>query len=215
MTSIIQQAIDEAYLGSLGPGSSPTLSSQYTRQNTSYSGCDIRAIVNVPGGEPKIIANIHTLSYSIHREKYAVTPHGYTYPKGFVRGRRSLAGTMVFSVFDRHALWDISKQKAKIDRSSGERAFSLLGDQMIPFDIACIFINEQGRQSKLNLYGIELVDEGMVMSVNDIYTESTHVFRARDIDILMPGDNPLMESTPWVPGMTYTFDSQTNSVIVT
>jgi hypothetical protein len=122
---------------------------------------------------------------------------------------------MVFSVFDRYALWDIAKAKAKLDRSSGERAFSLLGDQMIPFDIVCMFINEQGRQSKLNVYGIELVDEGMVMSVNDIYTESTHTYRARDIDILMPGGDPLMEDMPWIPGMTYSFDNSTNSMNVT
>lgn len=173
----------------------PTTNSVYRKNSTSYSGCDIRAVItDSRSGAAKIIGNLSTITYSIHREKMPVRSLGRTYPKDFTRGPRTIAGTLVFSIFDRYALYDVAAAKQKFDTGVGESAFSLLGDQMAPFDINCVFLNELGDISTLTIYGIELVDEGQVMSINDIYTESTHSYVARDIDVLYPYAQGKLES---------------------
>jgi len=184
--------------------------SVYHRTNTSFSGCDIKAVVSLEG-RTRIIGNMSTLSYSIHREKFPVRALGYTYPKAWTRGPRTIAGTVVFTVFDRYALYDIAKAKATIDRSLGETALSLLGDQMAPFDIVCMFQNEYGRTSQLRLLDVELVDEGQTMSVNDIYTESTHSFVAGDIDVMFPTElGPMTAKRPFLSeGVANVFTSST------
>jgi hypothetical protein len=164
----------------------PWNSSTYSNTNTSFSGCDIKASVTIGNLPPKNIGNITTLSYSIHREKYPVRALGFTGMRGMTRGSRTVAGTIVFAVFDRYALYDIAKTKDPLDKGLGESYTSILGDQMRPFDITCSIMNEQGISSILCLYGVELVDEGQTMSVQDIYTESTHSYIARDIDVLFP-----------------------------
>lgn len=191
----------------------------WTRANTSFSGCDIRAFVHAVDpttgvqSSPKQLGNIATLSYSIHREKFPVRTLGTTYPKAFTRGPRTIAGTLIFNVFDRYALWDILESKAATDRGWNEDSHSLLGDQITPFDITCTFVNELGITSQLVLYGVELVDEGQVMSINDIYIESTHSFVAKDIATMTPAGiaNPT-SLNPTLPNTTYQFDSATQSV---
>lgn len=162
-----------------------------TASDTSYSGTDILAYVKVTDPRTnmtkmKLLGNIATLSYSIHREKFPVRTLGTTYPKKFVRGPRTIAGTMVFNVFDRYALYDVMDVKAALDTGMNENTHALLGDQMAPFDLTLYFRNETGNMSTMALYGVELVDEGQVQSVNDIYIESTHSFVAADIAILTP-----------------------------
>jgi virion structural protein len=44
--------------------------------------------------------------------------------------------------------------------------------------------NEYGDKSHLALYGVTFVNEGQVMSINDIYTENTFQFYAKDVDYL-------------------------------
>ncbi|MFA5746168.1 MAG: hypothetical protein WC932_04925, partial [archaeon] len=166
---------------------------------TSFSGCDIKAVVNMAGGSAKQIGNLSTISYSIHREKFPVRALGFTRAKGWTRGPRTIAGTLVFTIFDRYALYNIAQAKAVLDRGRGEAAYSLLGDQMTPFDIICMFTNEYGRSAQLRLIDIELVDEGQTMSVNDIYTESTHSFVAGDIDVMYPEElGPMTSKRPFL-----------------
>jgi hypothetical protein len=170
----------------LGTQSSQLTSSSYINKNTSFSGCDIRATIKV-GDKIQVIGNLATLSYSIHREKFPVRALGFTFPKGVTRGPRTIAGTMVFNVFDRYALSDVMGAKGKLDRVQGDVATAMLGDQMLPFDVTCTFINELGVYSQLAITGIELIDEGQVMSINDIYIESTHSYIATGISVLHSG----------------------------
>lgn len=172
-----------------------TLSS-YRAPKTSYSGCDIVVSVTDPrSGLIKIIGNLSTLAYSIHREKFPVRGLGRTYPKTYCRGPRTLAGTLVFSVFDRYALYDIASVKAKLDNGVGEDSYSLLGDQMSPFNITCSFINELGQYSVMHFRQVELVDESATLSINDIYIEEVHSFVCGDIDVMYPfGQGPLKPS---------------------
>lgn len=53
---------------------------------------------------------------------------------------------------------------------------------MPKFDIICTFVNEAGNVGKMILYGIDLVHESSVLSVEDIYTEVTYQYVAQDIE---------------------------------
>jgi hypothetical protein len=98
----------------------------------------------------------------------------------------------------------------------GEKSYSLLGDQMVPFDISCIFVNELGHQAQLNVYGIRLVDESQTMSINDIYTESVHSFIAEDIDVMYPGigNGAIKDSGLAILDTTYQFSANDGRVIL-
>jgi hypothetical protein len=186
-------------------------------KNLSFSGCDIRATVRATDQTGKTalktLGNIATLSYSIHREKFPVRTLGTTFPKAFTRGPRTIAGTLIFNVFDRYALWDIQDVRSRLDVGFNENAHALLGDQIAPFEISCNFMNEQGVVSTLSLLGVELVDEGQVMSINDIYIESTHSFVAADIMIMTPVNlpNPTAQQMT-APNTSFYFDSSSQTV---
>ena len=53
---------------------------------------------------------------------------------------------------------------------------------MPKFDIICTFVNESGNIGKMIIYGIDLVHESSVLSIEDIYTEVTYQYVAQDIE---------------------------------
>lgn len=55
-------------------------------------------------------------------------------------------------------------------------------DEIPPFDISISFLNEYGSASSMTIYGVELTNEGMGLSVDDITTEKAMSFVARSID---------------------------------
>lgn len=77
----------------------PNLSSQFTRSYNSFSGVDIRAVF---GDKP--IGTLQGISWSVTREKAPIYTMGEADPRAFARGKRGIAGSMVFIQFDRHAL---------------------------------------------------------------------------------------------------------------
>ena len=81
----------------------------------SYSGVDITPIFQ---GRP--IGEIQAISYSINREKAPVYTMGKADPRSFARGKRGIAGSLVFIVFDRHSLLERFKD-AKFSADKDER----------------------------------------------------------------------------------------------
>lgn len=67
----------------------------YTRANHSFSGVDIKAVF---AGKP--IGTCQAISYAITREKAPVYTMGDPDPRAFSRGKRAIAGSMVFIMFD-------------------------------------------------------------------------------------------------------------------
>lgn len=65
----------------------------------SFSGVDIKAVFGT-----QVIAELQAISYSITREKAPLYTMGAADPRSFSRGKRGIAGTLIFLVFDRHAL---------------------------------------------------------------------------------------------------------------
>lgn len=85
-----------------------TLAQEYTKTYTSFSGCDIVASFN-----GKMIGELQGITYSISREKAPIYTMGSAEPRSFSRGKRGIAGSLVFTVFNRDAL--IEEFKDKLD----------------------------------------------------------------------------------------------------
>lgn len=133
-----------------------------------------------PTVNTKVLAEVQTLSLSTHRDKTAVRACGTVYPKGFTRGPREIAGSLIFTVFNEHVLYQLLEAHASdFDANSYTSAIM---DQLPPVDITIAFANEYGQVSRMGIMGVEFVDEGQVMSIEDIMTESVVSFVARDLD---------------------------------
>lgn len=147
---------------------------------TSYSGTDIVALINVPNEpSPMVLGELQTVSYSIHRENTPVRTLGHVNVRGFVKGPRTIAGSLIFTQFNEYAFYRLNQYKEQI----GTGLYAL-ADMLPPFDLVLSFSNESGSFSKMKIYGITIVDEGTTMSVDDLITEQTYTYMARGIQPL-------------------------------
>lgn len=160
------------------------LRDKWIATNSSYSGADCTPIVQLKD-KIIILGNLSTISISVFREKEPVRTLGRTYAKGYTGGPRTIAGSMTFVVFDRDPFWEIINQLDSELRSTSDRYSTPVGDQIPPVDISLWFANEYGHKSILRLYGVEFNQEGQVHSVNDIYSEKTVSYLAKDYDVMM------------------------------
>jgi hypothetical protein len=76
-----------------------------SRTYTSYSGVDIKVIIN---GKPA--GSMQALSYAIQREKAPIYVMGSVDPVSYSRGKRGIAGTMISLMMDHHFLMSPSFQ---------------------------------------------------------------------------------------------------------
>lgn len=77
------------------------MASSFVKTMTSFSGADL--LVNFG---PKVIGELQQISWAIQREKAPVYTLGSADARSFSRGKRAIAGSLVFAVFDRDALID-------------------------------------------------------------------------------------------------------------
>jgi hypothetical protein len=75
---------------------------KFTNTYTSFSGADIVATF---GGQP--IGTLSGITWSITREKAPIYTMGSPNPRSFSRGKRGLAGAMIFTMFDRPSLYNM------------------------------------------------------------------------------------------------------------
>lgn len=182
--------------------------SAYTKTFTSFSGADIVATFN-----GRVVGELQAITYSVTREKAPIYVMGDPNPKSFSRGKRGIAGSLVFTVFDRDALHQMkttanpvfrhglnSTQSGKFNQDNltavhginmnqtdlpgkwAEKKAPKYSDEIPPFDITVNFLNEYGQSSQMTIFGVEILNEGMGMSVDDITTEKACTFIARSID---------------------------------
>lgn len=173
--------------------------SEYGRINTSFSGADAVATITPYGGKPRVFGEIQTLSYSVYRPTTPVYSLGRINPKGVTRGQRTIAGSLIFTVFDRHVLRSLIDTLDYTKDNDATRAgdpyhftedeikemkSNMKTDELPPFDINITFMNEYGRSSTLNIYGVHILTEGQTMSIEDMITENTMQYIAMDIDLM-------------------------------
>jgi sporulation protein YlmC with PRC-barrel domain len=200
--------------------------SVYTKTYTSFSGADIMATFN-----GKVVGELQAITYSVTREKAPIYVMGDPNPKSFSRGKRGIAGSLVFTVFDRDALHtmkttdnpvyreglnstftktdaqgnqifdptqlvnvgDINMGQDDIPGQWAQKKAPKYSDEIPPFDVTINFLNEYGQSSKMTIYGVEILNEGMGLSVDDITTEKACTFIARGIDDMVSDAYP----EPW------------------
>lgn len=163
----------------------------------SYSGCDITVTASLPMingeavGKYYTLGSIQTLSISTHQDKRPVRSLGVINAKDYVMGPRTIAGSMVFAVFNKHFASDIM---ADLGAAAGKDV--VLPDEIPALDITINFANEYGRMSRMAIYGVKLINEGQVMSINDLYTENTYQFVALGLEPLT--SEGMMEGSDWM-----------------
>ena len=157
----------------------------YHATNASFSGCDIVATIEIaPTTGKKVYATLGTLqtiSYSIHQEKIPVRVLGNMNAKDWIFGPRTIAGSLVFAVLNKHWLVELYDELYENAEMKGSH---FIADEIPPFNITITFANEYGFDSKMVLYGVRIIDEGQTMSINDLYIENTYQFVACDINIM-------------------------------
>lgn len=203
----------------------------YRNSYHSIAGVDIKAVFF-----GQSFGNLQAISYSITREKAPIYTVGSPEPRGFARGKRGIAGSLVMVMFDDHALLtaiesaigtknDSTKPaytdyqfvsdkdeirpttEAGISASTGQQATpttstinaynleSVVGssleenwsretpwysDQIPAFNIVLTGVNEDGFAASMSILGVEILNEGYGISIDDLISEQqmTYVCRA-------------------------------------
>lgn len=206
------------------------------RSYNTFSGVDIKAVFG-----NKAVGNLQAISYSVQREKAPIYTMGEPDARAFSRGKRGIAGTLVFIMFDRHSILSIlggyaeggglkfqsdvdslrpefkdpNTMDASVTSSSTVTAASTVdaaesnistvgGDQILatawyvdqipPFDITLAAANELGALSVMRINGVEILNEGYGVSIDDMVSEMQHTYVATSIIGWAPVSSPNVEA---------------------
>lgn len=86
------------------------LASSFTRGYNSFSGVDIKATIGA-----SVIGTLQGISYQVSREKAPIYTMGSADPRAFARGKRAIAGSLVFIQFDTEPLmWELANTDPNI-----------------------------------------------------------------------------------------------------
>ena len=178
---------------------------KYLNTYTTFSGADIVATF---GGVE--IGALSGITFSVTREKAPIYTMGSPNPRSFSRGKRGIAGSLIFTVFYRPALYTMLEQNYTQNRpmdfytrshntlpgDNGHRRgiadvneqktgvvrkVPYYADQIPPFDITVTFANEYGQAAVRSIFGCELLNEGSGASMDDIVIEETMTYVAREL----------------------------------
>lgn len=150
-----------------------TISNRYA----TFSGSDTLAFMLFPGAKPILMGQISTVSYSTFRDKKPVNLINRINVAGFTNGNRVCAGTMVFTLINKHWVNDVRTRVEWLN----DYLF-IKPDELPPFDVMLISGNELGHTCVMKMYGVRLLDDAQVNSVEDLFTENQSGFICADID---------------------------------
>ena len=154
----------------------------------SYSGVDavvtarinsIHSSVQNLKEKTYVLSSLQTISVSTHQDKRPVRVIGSVNSLDYVMGQRTVAGSLVFTVFDKHFATEMFED---LQKATG-KTFRMV-DEMPGLDLTISFANEYGRKSRMAIYGVKFVNEGQVISINDLFTENTFQFVATSLEPL-------------------------------
>lgn len=172
-------------------------------KHTAVNGSDIQVILRFPdllvNGEPGVLhlASVITVSYSVYREKAPVYNIGQPLLSGFGIGKKYVAGSLITVSFDTDEISDFinryleSQENKDFDRTDAlldggtyKKIHTMMRDDLSSFDMVFIMEDEMsgvGNAKEIILYDAQFINNGQVMSINDLITENTLSFIARDI----------------------------------
>jgi hypothetical protein len=162
------------------------LRENFVETNTTFSGCDmlVNAMIWINGKKcvDVVMGSLATVSYSVFQQKFPINAIGNVNAKDYVMGPRTIAGSLVFIVFNQHWAQDLLKQFS--EAMGWPKSKKVLIDEIAPIHLTISMCNEYGFRSRLAIYNVRLFSEGQVMSINDMYTENTFQYVALNIDYL-------------------------------
>lgn len=150
----------------------------------SFSGVDTMCFICIPNHKPILLGNLTTISYSTYRVKRPVNLISSVNVGGFARGARTVAGTMIMTVLNQHWVNELLEEVPWLKNEYGK----LKADELPIFDIMIWSINEYNSSAAGFIFGVDITDEGQIISAEDMFTENTFSFVARDIDLLSDKD---------------------------
>lgn len=176
------------------------LKSELQRSYHTLSGVDIQATFG-----SHEIGSLQGVSYTITREKAPVYVMGSPNPKSFSRGKRGIAGSLIFVMLNRSNLLGAMQDEAlywakagskvrdgseydeaklanvEADYGDARLSYAWYHDQLPPFDITLSAITEYGAAARMKIKGVEILNAGSGISVDDITTDENMTFVAREI----------------------------------
>lgn len=172
-----------------------------TAQSYSGANCQITAFIPPNSSSNRIegafhkFAELSTITMSSHRGVAPVRALGEHWVRDHVRGTRTFAGSLVFSVLAK----DVFSDLYRLDRREGSSPYPPFVDQIPPFTIGIHALSElitgwrmdRGptiTHATMFLWGVQLTDWGQSMSIDDLYVETTYNYVAKWVTPFLPGD---------------------------
>ena len=164
---------------------------------TTFSGSDIKVVFgNVEVG------NLQGISWSVNREVRPIFVCGEPNALSYSKNKRGVAGSMVLTCFDRHALRDIMQLSAvfRADQTfipgrtedgiqtSGNpfadvtSRKALYADEIPPFNATLYGRNEFNKKMVMKIYDVTIISEGAGISIDDGIQEAQFTYVARHVD---------------------------------
>lgn len=142
-----------------------SVSSEYTRTYTAFSGCDIVCTFG-----DTVIGELQAITYHVQREKAPVYTMGSPEPRSFSRGKRGIAGSLVFTVFDRDAL--IAALQNHIKK---ERTFHRIGTNELEYER--ISVDEWDSKMKdIAMQGVSTASSNTEKVTSNISVSATPIY---------------------------------------
>ncbi len=178
------------------------VSDQFVSTFTTFSGVDITAMF-----DNYTVMTMQGVATSVTREKVPVYVFGRSRPVSLSRGKRGIAGTAQFVLFDHEPLygiyadhqyyahadeinWMFNLTPVQYATTTGaavsRRTTPDYMDQVWPFDITLLAHNEYGQAAWSAIIGVEIINEGGGISMDDLTNERQVTFIA-------------FHRTPWTP----------------
>lgn len=143
------------------------------------------------------LGSVISISYSVYRNKKAVHSLGHKVISGFASGPRYVAGTIIKTMFlEDDLILGLQQLRDKLKNASQyadhlailnmastpESNSNLMLDDILSCDIIVLYASEyQSNMIKEVITGATFINNGQVMSVNDMITETTISYIAQDV----------------------------------
>lgn len=151
-----------------------------------FSGIDIDAVASLNSTVSQLDL-LMSWSWSVHRGSGTSRTLGKPSPAARTGGGRTIAGTMIFAVTDHHPLTaiipdDYPGRETEILNSPDLWKPLIMADEIPPFDVVLVLTNEYGFAAITTFYGVQIVDEGGVLGMDNLVTELALQYTAVAMD---------------------------------
>lgn len=194
-----------------GKRTSATVDYELDQTYVAIPGTIVRTLLEFPNyssdGKSAVIEldDVMTLSYSVYRAKPPVVTLGQNSVSGYALGVKTVAGSMVRSVFMTDKLSEfqvkcyLMNQEEIEDRLSGldskipsgvpfKDQLSIMKDDLAYFNIHTMAVSEVNKYDTTTPYmklesiiGAMILNNGQIYSIEDLVTESTFSFQAKAV----------------------------------